>query len=112
MASMSNGMTGKIINEKRSFGVWILENIFEAFPDLNPEWLLLGRGEMLRVTEYGDTLDEDASKLAEPDDPQYNEAQTIEKLKAENHALKKENDILKARYNALLEAFKEIGGKQ
>ena len=27
----------------------ILRNIVESFPELNPEWVLLGRGDMIRI---------------------------------------------------------------
>lgn len=44
LSGLSNGY---IKSMKGTFGVEKLENILRAFPDLNREWLLYGRGEML-----------------------------------------------------------------
>lgn len=44
LAGLSNGYVSAM---KGTFGVEKLENILRAFPDLNREWLLYGRGEML-----------------------------------------------------------------
>lgn len=42
-----NGYIGKLIQKRGSVGSDIIENIFSAFPDLNPIWLLTGKGYMI-----------------------------------------------------------------
>jgi len=43
----SNASLSNAIENKRSIGHDRLENIFSNFPDLNPTWLMLGKGTML-----------------------------------------------------------------
>jgi phage repressor protein C with HTH and peptisase S24 domain len=45
---ISNGYLAKQLQRKADIGESILINILEYCPDINPEWLLLGRGEMLK----------------------------------------------------------------
>jgi len=40
----STGYIGKQIKNKASIGTDIVEKILKIYPDLNPEWLLTGRG--------------------------------------------------------------------
>lgn len=47
-AGWSNGLAGKVINKGVSFGVDKLEQIFVAFPQLNPTWLITGLEHMIR----------------------------------------------------------------
>lgn len=44
----SNGSIGKAINEKRALTSDRLETIFYKYPELNAEWLLTGKGAMLK----------------------------------------------------------------
>jgi len=44
----SNGYLGKMRNNKASIGSDVLEKILYSFPDINSEWLLTGRGDMLK----------------------------------------------------------------
>lgn len=46
-AKLSNGLIGKARNGKKTLSVANIEKLLYAFPDLSPEWLLTGRGEML-----------------------------------------------------------------
>jgi transcriptional regulator with XRE-family HTH domain len=48
---MSNGSFASQLKNKRTIGVDKLENILKKYLDINPEWLLTGRGEMLRKEE-------------------------------------------------------------
>lgn len=54
----SNGSIGKTLNEKRALGSDRLETIVSKFPQLNPVWLLTGKGDMLN--KYG-ALPEESS---------------------------------------------------
>ena len=47
----SNGYIGKQIKKKASIGSDILENILKIFPEINPIWLLTGKGEMMIKNE-------------------------------------------------------------
>ncbi len=51
----SNGSFASQLKNKRTIGVDKLENILNVFKEINPEWLLTGRGEML-LPEKSDAL--------------------------------------------------------
>ena len=44
---MSNGSFASQLKNNKTIGVDKIENILNEYPDLNPTWLLTGRGEML-----------------------------------------------------------------
>lgn len=48
---LTNGYLGKMRDRKGSIGSDILETIFCKYPELNPDWLLTGRGTMIRSTD-------------------------------------------------------------
>jgi len=48
---LSNGYIGKMLKRKSSIGSDVLEKIVYHFPDLNPNWLLSGKGEMIIKTK-------------------------------------------------------------
>lgn len=48
---VSNGLIGKAIRENRVLGSDKIENILKSYPDINPIWLLTGKGEMLLSEE-------------------------------------------------------------
>lgn len=45
---LSNGYLGKQLKRTADLGEGILNKIIENCPDLNPEWLLTGKGSMLK----------------------------------------------------------------
>lgn len=45
---VSRGSISKAVKENKSIGSQVLENILSTYADLNPDWLLTGRGPMLR----------------------------------------------------------------
>lgn len=57
-AGLSNGMIGKAIKTKTGLHSDSIEKILNTYPDLSPEWLLTGKGEMIR--------DLDTKKKMEP----------------------------------------------
>ena len=72
------------------------EKIFSIFPDMNPEWLLTGKGSMLRAEEpHKDndkrTVEALADKLVE--------------LSSENTLLKKENEDLRTAFEGYKDRF-------
>lgn len=52
----SSGALSKILKNQRSFGVDKLMNIFIIFPELRPQWLLSGKGDMLINPEVEATV--------------------------------------------------------
>lgn len=42
--------TGYVTSMRKGYGVGKLNNVLNAFPELNRDWLLYGEGEMLRAT--------------------------------------------------------------
>lgn len=47
----SNGAFSTQLKNNKTIGVDKLENILTKYPDINPEWLLTGQGEMLKQSE-------------------------------------------------------------
>lgn len=89
---LSNGFLDKIgaVNSDNC------EKICYCYPELNPEWLLLGKGEMMR------SLDETVTGSAYVASNRYNNSSPIEflvnkivELSSENSLLKNENEILR-----------------
>jgi len=90
----SNGYIGKQIKKKASIGSDMLENIFCIFEELNPTWLLTGKGAMLNKTSKPNTnntsIEWFQNKFDEKDIK-------IEELNIEIKELNKEiKDLLKA----------------
>lgn len=48
---LSNGYLGKMRARGASIGSEIIEKIVLNYPDINPEWLLTGAGQMIRNSE-------------------------------------------------------------
>lgn len=48
---LSNGYLGKMRARGASIGSEIIEKIVLYYPDINPEWLLTGAGQMIRNSE-------------------------------------------------------------
>lgn len=48
---VSRGSISKAIKENKSIGSNVLENILATFEDINPVWLMTGKGNMLSVPE-------------------------------------------------------------
>jgi phage repressor protein C with HTH and peptisase S24 domain len=46
----SNGSISKLLNERRALGTDRLETIVAKYPELNVDWLITGKGEMLTVS--------------------------------------------------------------
>jgi len=81
----SSGALSKILNGQKSFGIDKLMNIFITFPELKPQWLLLGEGDMLHNPEEEERLT-----------PVY-----VQRLE-------RENLILEAKLEALQDVLKHV----
>ncbi|WP_418892740.1 hypothetical protein [Limibacterium fermenti] len=93
----SNGSFGSQLKNKRTIGVDKLENILSVYPEISPEWLLTGKGEMLKSKPQPEINPENVV------DRLLNE---LKNLVAENTALKIENENLR---NKNAELFKDFG---
>lgn len=51
--SESIGISHSLLKKTTSLGSDKLENILSAYPEINPEWLLTGKGEMLKLSDTG-----------------------------------------------------------
>lgn len=80
----ANGYVNSI---SRSIGIDKLKTISEKFPNLNLEWLLVDRGEMLKTSEKNEIISDDLTKRIK--DLEY----TIEVQKDLIHQLKKNNEV-------------------
>lgn len=49
---MSNASFGKSLKNKKAIGTDKLENILKCYPDINPSWLLTGKGNMIIEDEH------------------------------------------------------------
>jgi phage repressor protein C with HTH and peptisase S24 domain len=47
-SGLSNGLIGKVISKNGSLGIDKVSKILYSFPELNVEWLLTGKGEMIQ----------------------------------------------------------------
>lgn len=96
--NVSRGTISKAIKAKNSIGSAILENILTTYTDLNPEWLLTGKGKMLREEDNllnnkapaspPDIVDKLFQKLEEKEKELRVQAEEIGKLKQEIAQLK------------------------
>jgi hypothetical protein len=50
--------TGYVTSMRKGYGADKLNNVLNAFPELNRDWLLYGEGEMLRSATYTQNVDE------------------------------------------------------
>lgn len=93
---MSNASFGKSLKNKGAIGTDKLENILTVYPDLSPDWLLTGRGEMLKSKhtfpenhtscpnpELGNTISKDSDNNPIPQANSNFSADTILRLIAD-----------------------------
>jgi hypothetical protein len=85
--SVSDGLIHKALARKSGLKSDTLAKILDIFPQINPDWLLLGKGEMLRVSSPEIPSDTTLSALL---DRISDLAQELGRAQAENAELKKE----------------------
>lgn len=69
-AGLSVGLIGKAKKTGKAMNSTNIEKILLAYPELNPEWLILGQGEMLReVNHQSDKEKEEMEFLADAINP-------------------------------------------
>lgn len=75
---MSNASFGKSLKNNGAIGSDKLENILIVYPDINPDWLLTGRGSMLKSKEVVPRSDKEAILPAKKNlIPFYDDVSTI-----------------------------------
>lgn len=75
---MSNASFGKSLKNNGAIGSDKLENILAVYPDINPDWLLTGRGSMLKSEEVVPRSDKEAILPAKKNlIPFYDDVSTI-----------------------------------
>lgn len=72
ICGISNGYLSKQINRRADIGESILCNILEKCREINPTWLLIGEGTMLRDENKADTIEIASNKLSSTAIPFYN----------------------------------------
>lgn len=65
---LSPSTLSHILSERTKPTLTILRNIVEAFPDLNPMWVLLGQGDMYLTDEQTKASGSNTDKVADEDD--------------------------------------------
>lgn len=83
--SVSNGLIARFLAKNTTIQSNILSKICDTYPDLNPDWLITGKGEMLRGSVPAAAPDSTLDRLLE----------RIEDLARENGQLQAENAELK-----------------
>ncbi|MDY0280314.1 MAG: hypothetical protein RBR35_07120 [Salinivirgaceae bacterium] len=110
ICGMSNGYFGKQLTRNADIGESILTSILDNCPDINPEWLVLGNGQMLKSkAEFAPPPIEPP-----PPGPAVESTQVIAYL--ERKITEKETELKEAYYeigrlNALVEQLKKDTNK-
>lgn len=101
--------SGLLNNMERGFGKKTQRRIFGRFPELNPEWLMFGTGEMLRAPQNAVNIlnGNNNTNNGHISVPETN----MERLKKENEDLKAENGQLKRQVAQLTDIISNITSK-
>lgn len=86
ITGLSNGFLDKV----KDVGASKLESILNSFPHINPEWLLTGKGEMLRDAVSKQEVKPDCTEVVK------DKNRIIELLELDNKRLKSELDQIKS----------------
>ncbi|MDD2284770.1 MAG: bZIP transcription factor [Paludibacter sp.] len=84
------GLSNGFLDKAGSINSDNCEKICYCYPEINPEWLLTGKGEMLKSGELAETEKSDKQASIEV------LVQKIVELSSENTMLKKENETLRS----------------
>ena len=93
-AGLSIGSLGKSRKSKGGLSADSIEKILHAYSDLNSEWLLSGKGEMIKTEKGKEPSSQDQTLTTEI-------IKEIKTLAAENALLKKENEELKKKLSKM-----------
>ncbi|HAA15334.1 MAG TPA: hypothetical protein DCE41_28015 [Cytophagales bacterium] len=109
MASFASGGLSRAIKENRTFSVDKLMKIYEAFPELNPTWLLFGKGRMIadgfELVEAPGKVKTYVFKANEAKEDLKDYSVAEDRIKE----LEKEVVVLEAKNEALMEVLREMG---
>ncbi len=94
----SNGAFGTQLKKNKTIGVDKLENILIKYPDINVEWLLTGKGEMIKKENGSIVIVDDPHPLR--DELLVTKQDLIDSLKEQIRFLKQEiSELKKAQEN-------------
>jgi hypothetical protein len=102
---MSNASFGKSLKSNGAIGTDKLENILSVYPDISAEWLLTGRGEMIR-NESQETHPE--PNLISMDLYKTSQRQVDDLINMQKQSQQQLDDVIKM-YTQLLEREKRGG---
>lgn len=63
---LSKSVVSKVIREKANAGMKVVFQVLEAFPEVNADWLIRGRGEMIiskKKQDSGSSLEKEVKNL-------------------------------------------------
>ncbi|WP_420551594.1 hypothetical protein [Tenacibaculum aiptasiae] len=86
--NVSNNSIGTAIRRKSSFKSNVLNKILHSFPEIDPTWLLTGRGEML-LNNKGEYIVSEPSSLYKPEIIANQVKESLLKLLLEDGEVKK-----------------------
>lgn len=99
---MKCGLSNGYINSMRgNLGVGKLENILNAYPEINRIWLLTGEGPMLRTVDATASTEEE--EIAQKTDMYKAVVEENQRLREENEELKKRIERLEKMVDRLLD---------
>jgi hypothetical protein len=112
-AGLSVGLLGKARKKEGRIGTVSIEKILSAYPDINPEWLLKGSGEMLRSMNRDKVQQEEELKNTtyerEREALQLVIAEKEKKIELLNVALERECELSQSKDKQIADLNREIG---
>lgn len=63
---LSKSVISKVVREKANAGMKVVFQVLDAFPEVNADWLIRGRGEMIiskKKQNNGDSLEKEVENL-------------------------------------------------
>jgi cell division protein FtsB len=106
------GVANGFFDKVKDVGSEKVLKILNRYPEISPEWLLMGTGGMLRQGNADDAADKPLMRPARSEDGLIDKiaqlAEQVGKLRAENEHLKNENGRLRDEVNKYCHALGEV----
>lgn len=98
-----------VLNDKYGISSDLVNKIITKYPEINPQWLLTGEGEMIRDKKMVDKkmLDDFNAIISEESVPYITQQSQIEILKKENELLKKTTEEQREEIQFLRDLLKQ-----
>lgn len=94
---LKTGLSNGFLDKQRDIGVSKVENILQAYPDVNPMWLLLGKGDIF-MEDKDDSVLQKITQADQKEDIEHlrKEIEHLnEKLKEKEERLKDKEEIIR-----------------